>query len=378
MANNPRWLNLLEKIAESWDDGDRSLRDNRTDKEVHRTILDTLVLGKPLSPKQSAALIRSIQRRVPFQSKFAWAGEIVLTRKQVRYANQETLARIRTAFSVEPKGFASDSKSADLSPNSQSFVTQMSAIPPVFVVDSPSISPEIPLEDLKLGHSGDATIRYPHSAALHSDTERDETRPRDNPRSDITTGHDAPSSHHDAGTSTLTRVVHEAASPIEIGGSTNGVEKKARHKIGEVALWLDQGLTGTINVNGIKAQLVFGNYHAFEHRFYQLHSNAGHREWWTHYSELIADLVAIFNSGKRDTSMGYKFAVSAIYKDRAGTELLDMCLAARLVYGENGEPEKMLLIHGNELHKVSISENKGTGTNAPHWRGGKWELVEAL
>ncbi|KWV43844.1 hypothetical protein AS026_19430 [Rhizobium altiplani] len=377
MANNPRWLYLLEKIAESWDDGDRSLRDNRTDKEVHRTILDTLVLGKPLSPKQSAALIRSIQRRVPFQSKFTWTGEIVLTRKQVRYADKNTLARIRQAFSVEPQGFSSTGNGPDLSPNSQPFVTQMSANSQPFVADSPSISPDFPLNELSHKDSGDPTQRYPHFAALYSDTKRHETRPSEYQQSDVPTGHDAPLSHHDTGTSTLTRVVHEAASPKGIGDSSGGIEK-ARHKIGEVALWLDQGLTGTINVNGIKAQLVFGTYYAFEHRFYQRHSNEGYRDWWHLYSELIADLVAIFESGKRDDSMGYQFAVSAIFKDRAGSELLDMRLAARLLYGANGEPDRMLLIYGREVYKVSISENKGTGTNAPLWRGGKWELLEAL
>ncbi|APY14184.1 hypothetical protein GJU94_05600 [Brucella sp. 10RB9214] len=83
--NNPRWMNLLEKIADSWSDDDRSKADNIKDKSVHTNILRGLISGKPLSDKQAAAFISSIRKRVPFKHDFSWDGQIFLTRKQVRY-----------------------------------------------------------------------------------------------------------------------------------------------------------------------------------------------------------------------------------------------------------------------------------------------------
>ncbi len=254
MANNPRWLSLLEKIAASWDDGDRSLKDNTVDKQVHSTILETLLMGKPLSAKQSAALIRSIQRRVPFQSQFTYAGQIVLTRKQVRYANATTIKKIRAAFATVPKGFAAD----NLSGISPQFVTPMSAQSPAFVANSPSISPDLSHNPLNQNGISRPTKRNPHFASLNSDTPRNETKQEEasdkSPR-----GTDVATQHQSTGAITLERSAHSTASPSVFGE----IDVVGEIKLGEVSLWLNQGMTGTIYVDGIKRQLDFRDHHFF-------------------------------------------------------------------------------------------------------------------
>ncbi len=333
------------------------------------------MLGKPLSAKQSAALIRSIQRRVPFQSKFSWTGEIVLTRKQVRYANAETIARIRQAFTTEPKGFAVVDTGPDLSSNSQPFVIEMSANSPVFVADSPSLSPDFLPEPLNTKGFDAATQRNPLFAPLSSDTTLNETRRNSEAREITPTGHDVPSSHHDTGTSTLPRVVHSTASPTEFGGK--GVTK-TKHRLGEVALWLNDGLTGTILIDGIKRQLIFSSYHTFEHRFYTAHSQAGHRDWWQRFyqTEVIGDLVSRWNPGNPVKSMDFTHAVSGIYDDRAGREPVDMCLVARLFYDDKCEPVSICLISGTEIQYATVSVGKGQNANSPHWKAIDWKTID--
>ncbi len=328
------------------------------------------MLGKPLSAKQSAALIRSIQRRVPFQSKFSWTGEIVLTRKQVRYANAATITRIRQAFTTEPKGYLADTIAQDLSPKSQPNGSNLSPTNPTFIPDSPSISPDFPLNVLNSREFQASTQRNPLIASLSSDTTRDETR-RNSERAEISpTGNDAPSSHHDTGTATLARVVHSAASPMGFGEEE--IVKRAT-KLGEVALWLNDGLTGTILVEGIKRQLVFGPYSEFEHKFYNAHKNAGHTDWWQQYQAgLIVDLVEQWRNGKADKSRDYQFAVSGIYDDRGGKQLADMCVVARLHFATNGSPKTLLLLNGMELQATDFQENKSGQANAPEWKSTTW------
>ncbi len=365
MANNPRWLSLLEKIAASWDDGDRSLKDNTVDKQVHSTILETLLMGKPLSAKQSAALIRSIQRRVPFQSQFTYAGEIVLTRKQVRYANATTIKKIRAAFSTVPKGFAP----VDLTPISPQFVTPMSAQSLAFVLNSPPISPDLSQNPLNINGNLRPTERNPHFAPLNSDTPRNETK-LEQPSDISPRGTDAAALHQSTGAITLTRSAHSAASPSVIGE----IDVLGEIKLGEVSLWLNQGMTGTIYVEGIKRQLDFRTYLDFEDRFFNSHKNEGHLNWWTQQlNPLVADLDGIFrgHDWRAKEARSYKMAVSGIYPSRGSFKPIASRLVARLYY-EDESPQLIALLAGETFHVAEIKENKGKNVDSPHWRASRW------
>lgn len=366
MANNPRWLSLLEKIAASWDDGDRSLKDNTVDKQVHSTILETLLMGKPLSAKQSAALIRSIQRRVPFQSQFTYAGQIVLTRKQVRYANATTIKKIRAAFATVPKGFAAD----NLSGISPQFVTPMSAQSPAFVANSPSISPDLSHNPLNQNGISRPTKRNPHFASLNSDTPRNETKQEEasdkSPR-----GTDVATQHQSTGAITLERSAHSTASPSVFGE----IDVVGEIKLGEVSLWLNQGMTGTIYVDGIKRQLDFRDHHFFENKFFNSHKNDGFSSWWSSYmNAFVADLDTVFQSDdwRAKEARSYKMAVSGIYASRGSFKPIASRLVARLLY-EDETPTHISVLAGQTLHVAGVTENQGKNADSPHWRASRWK-----
>lgn len=95
-TKNPRWLQLIDQILTSPATDQRSARGNVVMMNVLEPIIKNLTAGLPLSPRQSAALIENIRRRVPGRSDFTWEGPIVLTKEQLRGLRKRALAADQT------------------------------------------------------------------------------------------------------------------------------------------------------------------------------------------------------------------------------------------------------------------------------------------
>lgn len=406
--NNPRWMNLLEKIADSWSDDDRSKSDNIKDKSVHTNILRGLISGKPLSDKQAAAFVSSIRKRVPFKHDFSWDGQIFLTRKQVRYMRTSGLYdRLSDKFSKEVQGLK------EFDP--KSFVTNLSPI-------SSSIAPDLSLL------CPNKSVKSLENKGFPALTELNDTK--QNATGGLATSQDEDSypstdvgdkPQHLTSASMHSHVAHVSATPSGIGEDTyiesslkeinaienigapvvspappqtpaagpasnaaqfanNNIHAAAHHGFAssdiKIALWRTPGsLTGTIMIDSEVMQLDFRTFQHHEDAFYRAHGDAADKQWYRRdYEPLLATDLRDYDRDRKlhDRPDWFQFALSPLYKERNSKVLAYRRFIVRCVWGDNlngVDPTGCILLREKDELLIPIKpNNKSKNPKAPDYK----------
>ena len=132
-TNTPQWLTLVGKIADSWHASGRSAEHDRTDRRVLASVVESLLDGRTLTARQSAAFLNSIRTRLGGGYRgLQWEGDIFLTANQVKYARSQGMReRLINKFRVvedEVHGIQvgeTGSTSTQVQPNFNSTSTQV-------------------------------------------------------------------------------------------------------------------------------------------------------------------------------------------------------------------------------------------------------------
>ncbi|MFV0799664.1 hypothetical protein [Brucella anthropi] len=406
--NNPRWMNLLEKIADSWSDDDRSKADNIKDKSVHTNILRGLISGKPLSDKQAAAFVSSIRKRVPFMHGFSWTGQIFLTRRQVRYMRASGLYdRLSDKFSKEVQGLK------EFDP--KSFVTNLSPVSSPIAPDLPSVCPDdgaqslenkgFPaltlLNETKQNSAGglatsqdedsfpstDVGGKPQHltSASMHSHVAHVSATP-----SGIGEEPNIDSSLKEISTieNTSAPVVNPASPQMPAAGPASNAAQFADNNIHaaihhgfastdiKIALWRTPGaLTGTITIDSEVMQVDFRTFRHHEAAFFSAHCDPVDKDWYYRdYEPLLANDLRDYDRDRQlhDRPDWFQFALSPLYKERNSKVLAYRRFIVRCVWGDdlNGaDPTGCILLWEKEELLIPIKpNNKSKNPKAPDYK----------
>jgi|GEM_PF-4594325 len=406
--NNPRWMNLLEKIADSWSDDDRSKADNIKDKSVHTNILRGLISGKPLSDKQAAAFVSSIRKRVPFKHDFSWDGQIFLTRKQVRYIRTSGLYdRLSDKFSKEVQGLK------EFDP--KSFVTNLSSVSPSFAPDLPLLCPDKSVHPLE-------SKGFPALTELNETKQNSAVGLATSPDEDLSPSTDVGDEpQHLTSASMHSHVAHVSATPSGIGEephidsslkeisaidntgapvaspalrqtpaawpisnatqfTDNNVHAAIHHGFAstdiKIALWRTPGaLTGTITIDSEVMQLDFRTFRHHEAAFFSAHFDPVDKDWYYRdYEPLLANDLRDYDRDRQlhDRPDWFQFALSPLYKDRNSKVLAYRRFIVRCVWGDdlNGaDPTSCILLREKEELLIPIKpNNKSKNPKAPDYK----------
>lgn len=406
--NNPRWMNLLEKIADSWSDDDRSKADNIKDKSVHTNILRGLISGKPLSDKQAAAFVSSIRKRVPFKHDFSWDEQIFLTRKQVRYMRTSGLYdRLSDKFSKEVQGLK------EFDP--KSFATNLSPVSPSI---APSLHPFCPNKGVQsLENKGLPSLTIRNETKQNTVAGLATSQAEDSyPSTDVG---DKP--QHLTSASMHSHIAHVSATPSGTGEDTHtesslkeisaientgapvaspappqtpaadpasnaaqfadkNIHAVIHHGFAssdiKVALWRTPGaLTGTITIDSEVMQLDFRTFRHHEDAFYRAHVDAADKEWYYRdYQPLLATDLRDYDRDRElhDRPDWFQFALSPLYKERNSRVLAYRRFMVRCVWGAdlNGvDPTGCILLREKEELLIPIKpNNKSKSPKAPDYK----------
>jgi hypothetical protein len=360
-AYSPRWISLMARILDGLYDETRSLADDNMTKRITLTSLKTLAKGIALSDGQRDALIGNIRARLGDDS-FEWHGAIKLSRSQLAGAR-------KLLASWESKDQAS-SIAAGSAQDWPATIRQLEARLAALEEDVAKLRRLKGEESAPLLHNSSTNAADLANNALESHGFSDATKRNDTKR------------HHELDMTCLSGGMSAVDTPTasnDVGLSTGDNESKIGHedeisrrpgenRIAVSYFRLDPSRepSAKLEIGDEKYNLIFHTAEITEDRL----RSACTTQWLSFYEETCGRRLRAQTRG--NPASDFRYVASPIYggSDPLGYKkpVLNDCVAI-LAWGEDGQPEGVIIVAGDDQTIIPLRPSKLTTTNAPTHKG---------
>jgi hypothetical protein len=360
-AYAPRWVSLIARILDGLYDETRSLADDNLTKRITLTSLKTLAKGIALSDGQRDALIGNIRARLGDDS-FEWHGAIKLNRSQLAGAK-----KLLAVWESKDKGSSIEAGSAQDLPAA---IGQLKARLAALEEDVAKLRLQSGVEVAPLLHNSSTNAANLAPNVLEQHGFSDPTKRNDTKRNHevdmiclpgAMTAVDTPTASNDLGPSTYDNE------------SGTGHEDEISRRPGENRIAVSyfrpdpsREPSAKLEIGDEKYNLIFHTAELTEERL----RSACTAGWLSFYEKTFGRRLRAQTRG--NPASDFRYVASPIYGagDPLGYKkpVLDDCVAI-LAWGEDGQPEGVVIVAGDDQAVIPLRPSKLRTANAPTHKG---------
>jgi hypothetical protein len=362
-AYAPRWISLMARILDGLYDETRSLADDNMTKRITLTSLKTLAKGVALSDGQRDALIGNIRARLGDDS-FEWHGAIKLNRSQLAGAK-----KLLASWESKDKVSSIDAGSAQ---DWQAVIGQLEARLAALEEDVAKLRllngvEAAPLLRNSSTNAADLTHNALEPHGFSDATKRNDTKRNHEVDMICLSGGmsavDTPTASNDLGPSTCD---NESGTGHEDETSLRPAEN--RIAVSYFRPDPSRAPSAKLEIGDEKYNLIFHTAEITEERL----SSACTAQWLSFYEQAYGHRLRAQTRG--NPASDFRYVASPIYGagDPLGYKkpVLDDCVAI-LAWGEDGQPEAVVIVAGDDQAVIPLRPSKLRTANAPTHKGSR-------